>query len=63
MFSSPKNYAPGEIIECLKLKVCTNNRVVKSIYDKVINIDIKSIFLTKPLAQVHKFHLILILSC
>ncbi len=60
MFSSPQKSpqktTPGQhLVECVKVKICTNNRVAKSLYDKVINIDVKSIFLTKPLAKVKNF--------
>ena len=39
--------------ECLMVKVCKNNSIVKSLYDKIINVDIKSILLTKPLDKVY----------
>ena len=39
-------------VECLSLKICTSNRIVRSLYNKVINVDFKSILLEKPFDQV-----------
>ncbi len=40
-------------IQCLKVKVCKNsNQIAKCLIDKIINIDLRSLLLTKPLSQV-----------
>lgn len=39
-------------IQCLKVKVCKNsNQIAKCLNDKIINIDLRSLLLTKPLSQ------------
>lgn len=39
-------------IECLKVKVCKNsNKIAKCLNDKIINIDMRSLLLIKPLSQ------------
>lgn len=47
----PLHSIPICMNECLKLKVCTNNRLVKSLFNKVINVDLKSILLERPVNE------------
>ena len=53
MFSSINSESSINMIECLKLKITTNNRLVQNLYDKILNVDLKSILLEKPLDKVH----------
>ena len=51
-----KIYSPlcqlTSIVECLSLKLCSNNPLVKCLNDKVINVDLKCILLEKPVSEV-----------
>jgi hypothetical protein len=48
----PLHSIPICMNECLKLRVCTNNKLVKSLFNKVINVDLKSILLERPVNEV-----------
>jgi hypothetical protein len=51
--SQPSPPSPPNILsECLKLKILTNNRLMKFLYDKMLNVDLKSVFLEKQTDKV-----------
>ena len=42
------------LVECLRLKINTNNRLVKNLFQKIINVDLKSILFERPINEVFK---------
>ena len=40
------------IVPCLSVRLCINNPLLKSLFDHVINVDIKSILFEKPIQEV-----------
>ena len=52
IFSSLQSSASAFMVECLRLRICTDNRLIRVLYDKVINVDLKSVLLEKSLDKV-----------
>ena len=53
-FYLPFHTIPIRMVECLRLTICTNNRLVKNLFNKVINVDLKSILFERPINEVFK---------
>ena len=56
IFLSKYSAGSSITVECLRLKICTHNRLVCDLFDKIIYVDLKSILLEKPIGKV--FHIL-----